>query len=180
MERIGVVSDTHGRLDPRVGPALEAAGCTTIVHAGDIGDPRILDELAAYGEVVAVLGNNDFSDYGPSVGSTASFTVDGVRFFVAHTPRDARISPRSFPPGARLPHVCIHGHTHVPELVTGKDASPATLIFCPGSTFRPRGGMPRSFGLIDVDGGTLTGAQVLTLDGEPLLTYPPDSTRAPR
>ena len=41
--KIGVLSDTHGFLDPRI-PEL-FAGVDHILHAGDVGQPLILVEL---------------------------------------------------------------------------------------------------------------------------------------
>ena len=58
MLRIGIISDTHGTLDPRAYAAL--ADCEHIIHAGDIGGVAILRELETLAPVTAVLGNNDF------------------------------------------------------------------------------------------------------------------------
>ena len=55
--RIGVISDTHGYLDPRAAAALQ--GVARILHAGDIGSPAIVDALAAIAPVDAVHGNVD-------------------------------------------------------------------------------------------------------------------------
>ncbi|MFR5827936.1 MAG: metallophosphoesterase family protein [Adlercreutzia equolifaciens] len=59
MLRIGIISDTHGTLDPRAYAAL--ADCEHIIHAGDIGGVAILRELETLAPVTAVLGNNDDS-----------------------------------------------------------------------------------------------------------------------
>ena len=54
---IGVVSDTHGYLNPKVPELL--AGVEHILHAGDIGDAGIIEELARIAPVTTVRGNND-------------------------------------------------------------------------------------------------------------------------
>ena len=54
---IGVVSDTHGFYDPRVPPLLQ--GVEHILHAGDIGTGRIIEQLSEIAPVTAVRGNND-------------------------------------------------------------------------------------------------------------------------
>ena len=54
---IGVVSDTHGFYDPRVPPLL--GGVEHILHAGDIGAGRIIEQLSEIAPVTAVRGNND-------------------------------------------------------------------------------------------------------------------------
>ena len=77
MTRIGVISDTHGRLADAAYAAL--ADSDYIIHAGDIGGPAIIRELETLAPVYAVLGNNDFSEYG-DVGQIARPCIDGVRF----------------------------------------------------------------------------------------------------
>ena len=54
---LGVVSDTHGYLNPRVPELLRDV--EHILHAGDVGDARIIDELSGIAPVTAVRGNND-------------------------------------------------------------------------------------------------------------------------
>ena len=174
MTTIGIISDTHGRLDPRAYAAL--ADADFIVHAGDIGDPSIVRELETLAPVAAVLGNNDFPEYGEGVGRFARPVVDGVRFLVSHYPRDVRVTAAgsaALAPGDPLPDICVHGHTHVPKLEWGKDVRPATLLICPGSAFRPRGGFPRAIAKLEVDAGRILGARIESLEGSPLLTWPP-------
>lgn len=55
--RIGLVSDTHGLMRPQAIEALQ--GSHAILHAGDIGDPAILEALARIAPLHAVRGNND-------------------------------------------------------------------------------------------------------------------------
>ena len=55
--RVGLISDTHGLLRPEA--RAFAAGCDYIIHGGDIGSARILEELAALAPLIAVKGNND-------------------------------------------------------------------------------------------------------------------------
>ncbi len=54
---LGVISDTHGYLNPRVPELLR--GVDHILHAGDIGDAGVIDELTSVAPVTAVRGNND-------------------------------------------------------------------------------------------------------------------------
>ena len=55
--RIGVISDTHGYLDPQV--LAEFAGVQHIIHAGDIMDAATLEALETIAPVTAVAGNMD-------------------------------------------------------------------------------------------------------------------------
>ena len=89
MTVIGLISDTHGRLPDEALAAM--ADVDHIIHAGDIGGPEILHALEALAPTTAVLGNNDFDEYGSRVGRFAHPVIDGVRFLVAHYPRDVQI-----------------------------------------------------------------------------------------
>ena len=170
MTLVGVISDTHGRLSQAAYHAM--ADCDHIIHAGDIGDPDILSELQTLAPVTAVLGNNDFAEYGESVGRFARPIVDGVKFLVAHYPRDVRISSfgtGALAPGDPIPDVCVHGHTHVPALQFGKEVRPAQYVLCPGSVSRPRGGNPPSVAKIAIEDGAVQSIRIEALDGQ-LLT----------
>ena len=162
---IGVLSDTHGTL-PRAAFA-ELADCDRIVHAGDIGDPGILVELAGLAPVTAVLGNNDFREYGPDVDRVARPVIGGVPFLVAHTPddlmRELMRPDDAAAPGSPAPRVAVHGHTHVPKIVSGRAAAPAARIVCPGSVTRPRGGSEPSVAKIVVEDGALCSVRLVPL-----------------
>ncbi len=171
MTLVGVISDTHGRLDMQAYAAL--ADCDHIIHAGDIGGPDILRELETLAPVTAVLGNNDYDEYGESVGRYAHSVIDGVKFLVAHYPRDVRISAfgtGSLAPGDPIPDVCIHGHTHVMKLEYGKEARPAQFVLCPGSAMRPRNGNPRSIAKIDIADGIVKSIRIESLTGQLLMS----------
>ena len=173
MKIVGIISDTHGRLDERAFAAL--ADCDHIIHAGDIGDPSILRELECLAPVTAVLGNNDYDEYGSAVGRFAKPCIEGVRFLVAHYPRDVRISglgSAALAPGDPIPQVLVHGHTHVPRIETGVGARPADVLICPGSAFRPREGYPRCVARMALDAGRVVFARVESLDGDEVLFWP--------
>ncbi|MAT64715.1 MAG: YfcE family phosphodiesterase [Gammaproteobacteria bacterium] len=56
--RVALLADTHGYLDPRI--AERVARCDVAVHAGDIGNAQVLEQLRPRsGEVLAIRGNND-------------------------------------------------------------------------------------------------------------------------
>ena len=170
---VGVLSDTHGRLPAQAYAAL--ADCDHIIHAGDIGGPEILRELQTLAPVTAVLGNNDYAEYGPSVGRFATVRLDGVNFLVAHYPRDVRVSATSsvLAPGDPIPDICIHGHTHTPRLDFGRDVRPAQFVVNPGSVSRPRNGEQRSIAKIALDGGRIISIAIESLSGSAILSVHP-------
>lgn len=145
MSRIGIISDTHGRLSEAARTAL--LGVDYVIHAGDIGDPSILMDLEAIAPTTAVLGNNDYLvDYEPGVNETAHQVINDVRIFVSHFPQDAERAAN----GGNY-DLAIHGHTHVPRDEMRGDCR----IINPGSTTRPRGGSKPSVALVEVENGKI-------------------------
>ena len=57
---VGILSDSHGYLDPRIKDAVNQ--CDYIVHAGDIFNADVLQQLQPRNELIAVAGNNDYQD----------------------------------------------------------------------------------------------------------------------
>lgn len=166
MTIIGLISDTHGHLSDDALAAM--ADVDRIIHAGDIGGPEVLYALEALAPTTAVLGNNDFDEYGSKVARFAHPVIGGVRFLVAHYPRDVQIGFNGcagLAAGDPIPQVCVHGHTHVPELMMGKEAYPADYLLCPGAVFRPRDGFPCCTGRMLVKDGCVLGVRITSLEG---------------
>lgn len=58
---VGILSDSHGFLDPRIAETVNQ--CDYIVHAGDIFNAHVLEQLKPNKKLVAVAGNNDFDSF---------------------------------------------------------------------------------------------------------------------
>ena len=102
--RIAVISDTHGFL--RRNAVKELQACSCILHAGDIIMESDLDELAVYGSLYAVRGNNDVWCRGvKDLAGFLRFQIGGVSFYMTHDRRDV---PRDL---AGVDAV-IYGHSH--------------------------------------------------------------------
>ena len=135
MQRIGVISDTHGLLRPQAVAALR--GCSPIIHAGDIGRPEILDELRRIAPVFAVRGNVDIGAWAMALPETATVEVGDCRLYVLH---DLEAPHRDV--GAAGFHAVIAGHSHRPRSRPGTGSS-ASIPEAPGrggSTCRYRWG----------------------------------------
>ena len=136
MPRIGLISDTHGFLDPQVPEHF--AGVDHILHGGDIGWPKIILELEVVAPVTAVLGN---TDHGLPYRETEVVAVAGRTLLVHHIVNPRRLEEplqrRIVQEGAEI---VVFGHTHEPfcELVNG------VLFVNPGSAGRARFGKPRT------------------------------------
>lgn len=143
--RLGLISDTHGLLRPEVFERL--SGVQRILHAGDVGDPGILSDLAAIAPVEAVWGNTDGWALRGVASETLEVELEGVRFAVAHghrVPAFERLVDRF--PGA---DVVVHGHSHVPRA----DRIGRVWLVNPGSAGPGGEGWAPSVAVAEVSGG---------------------------
>lgn len=109
MARVGLISDTHGLLRPEAMAFLR--GSDFIVHAGDIGGSRVLDELSALAPVTAVRGNNDKGAWADALAHTEVLRVGEVSVYVLHNLAELDLDP------ARAGfQVVVCGHSHKPSL----------------------------------------------------------------
>ncbi len=146
--RIGVISDTHGHLDPKVRDLF--AGVDHIFHAGDMGFPSIVMELEELAPVTAVLGNTD--DARTEFKELEVVELGGLKFLLHHI-----VDPTS--PSERLqqaflhhsPDVVVFGHSHKPfhELIGNR------LYLNPGYAGRPKGEERRSVAVIRLEEGAV-------------------------
>ncbi len=158
--KVVVLADSHTRLSgfpsrplpSGAWPYLEAAD--HILHAGDVCDAALLDELSALAPVSAVAGNSDAWDV-RSWGAPDETTLNlgGVQVAMIHDsgPRSGRRRRlRARFPEAR---VVVFGHSHLPV----NEDQDGLLLFNPGSpTWRRRAPWP-SMGMLWIDGGEVEG-----------------------
>jgi putative phosphoesterase len=141
--KIGVISDTHGHLDPKVFKLF--AGVDHILHGGDIGLPVLILELEEIAPVTAVLGNNDV---GMSFRETEVKTLGERTVLVHHIVNPHRLVD---PVAERIrnarPNIVVFGHTHQPFNETIED----TLFLNPGYSGKPRFAMPRSVAVLHLE-----------------------------
>ena len=102
---LGVVSDTHGLLRHEALAALE--GVRHILHAGDVGDPLILDQLQTLAPVTAVRGNVDAGPRLDDLPFTEAVELAGRLFYLVHRLQDLDLNPV-----AAGVSVVVTGHTH--------------------------------------------------------------------
>lgn len=142
--KIGVVSDTHNFLDPKIARLLE--GVEHILHAGDVGSQSIILQLEAIAPTTAVSGNTD--DPGMNYRATELVSLGGRKFLVHHI-----VNPQALPEDLQTriarerPDVIVFGHTHQPFRATVD----GTLYFNPGYAGKSRFGMERSVAILHCD-----------------------------
>ncbi len=150
---IGVISDTHGLLRPEAVEALK--GCSMILHAGDVGDPAVLIELAEIAPVEAVRGNVDLDSWARKHPLTRIVKVEQAKLFMLHD-----VGMLKFDPRERGFAAVVFGHSHQPAA----DNRNGVLFFNPGSAGPARFRLPVTVGRLIVDGANVTGAHIKIVD----------------
>ena len=138
--KIGILSDTHGWLDPKISGLF--AGVGHILHAGDIGSDGIAAELGAVAPVTAVLGNTDSS---PAFRLTEVVALAGRKFLVHHIVNPQALTEHLQRHIAReRPDAVIFGHTHKAfcEVIDG------VLYLNPGYAGKPKFGAERTVAIL--------------------------------
>jgi putative phosphoesterase len=102
---IGVISDTHGLLRPEVMASFK--GVDLILHAGDVGDPEVIDRLETIAPLVVVRGNMDYGTWAERLPVSKSIAIGKTRLFMIHDFEwiDAQVALQEY-------QVVITGHTH--------------------------------------------------------------------
>jgi putative phosphoesterase len=155
--KVAVIADTHTMGMTRtmpfsVWPHLETAD--HILHAGDVCDPALLDELNALAPVTVVMGNCDGWDVREwGALDEAEVNLGGIKIAMLHdsgekTGRWERMRERF--PDAR---VVVFGHSHIPW---NEDRS-GLLCFNPGSPTWKRTAPFPSMGLLWIEDGDVEG-----------------------
>jgi uncharacterized protein len=137
--KIGLISDTHRLLRPEAITALR--GSELIIHAGDVGDPRILDALGELAPVVAVRGNVDRQPWAQTLPATAIADTGSVQIYVLHDVHDVDLDPATAGFGA-----VVSGHSHQ----FGRRERAGVLYVNPGSAGPRRFRLPVTVARLDL------------------------------
>lgn len=111
--KIGLLSDTHGFLDPKVMTYFQE--CDEVWHAGDLGDAAVADSLEKFKPFRAVYGNIDDKDLQVRFPEDLHFACEGLSVFITHI---GGIPPRYNPRVKKIlketaPDIFICGHSHI-------------------------------------------------------------------
>lgn len=149
--KIGLISDTHNKLPPVVADIFK--GVDLILHAGDIGEAYILGKLNQIAPTKAVYGNTDIYSLASVLPYQLSLEIEGLRFLLIHNIGNVRdfvwkIKRGDFQPE---PQVIVSGHTHRPQY----EKYDSYLFINPGTASAPRGGVPASVALLELEDGEI-------------------------
>jgi putative phosphoesterase len=137
---IGLISDTHGLLRPEALRALE--GSDLIIHAGDVGDPEILETLKTLAPVFAVRGNVDTDPWALALPETEVIEIDRATIYVLHD-----VHALDLDPVAAGFHLIVSGHSHKPA----RAERDGVLFINPGSAGPRRFDLPVTVALLRLD-----------------------------
>lgn len=136
MKKIGVLSDTHGKLREEVADILRE--CDVIMHAGDINTPRILEQLQKIAPVYAVRGNAD-KEWAKRLPVKLDERICGLRIYMVHNKKD-------IPEDLAEYDLVVYGHSHKYE-----ERKEGCLYLNPGSCGPRRFSLPVTMAVIEVE-----------------------------
>ena len=142
MNKIGIISDTHGLLREEVLDRLK--GCDEILHGGDINKPEILETLKQIAPLYVVRGNNDKGEWAEALPSFLKFKLNGKNFYMVHQKKDIpkRLEGIDF---------VIYGHSHQYYHAKEKEVT----FLNPGSCGKRRFGLPINMAIMHFDKETI-------------------------
>jgi len=162
VKTIGLLSDTHGFVPPRV--IAFFAGCDEIWHAGDVGSLAVVRQLESVAPVRGVYGNIDGQEIRKQFPETAQFTIEGLNVLMIHIGG----YPGRYAPKARKlietyrPGLFVSGHSHILKVMP--DRRYGLLHINPGAAgqsgfhksitavrFQIEAGRPKALEVLDID-----------------------------
>ena len=142
--KIGVISDTHGLVRKSVLKSFK--GVDLIVHAGDVGEPKVLDTLQTVAKVHPVRGNVDVGKWTNNLPLTEVVEVGQVYLYVLHD-----LGSLELDPAAAGFNSVISGHSHIPKTEKRDDI----LYLNPGSAGPKRFDYPISIAFLYIKGTSI-------------------------
>ena len=140
---LGIVSDTHSYIDPEIHAHL--VNCDVILHAGDIGNSKVIDQLRTISEhVIPVRGNNDVPEKWAAkdqaeltnIHEIAEINLPGGGIVLLHGDKYPMNATRHKKLREHFPHAkaIVYGHSH--KLVC--DQSHLPWVLNPGASGKTR------------------------------------------
>jgi len=147
--KIGIISDTHGKLPTEVFDIF--AGVDQVIHAGDIGNQHVIDELKVIAPVRAIYGNMDTFPLVSRLNRMEFFALENYSFCLTHNIGSPKaFTYELFKMNRRVDFV-IYGHTHQPE----KTEYNQVIFINPGSVVQPRYSRRGSVAILEINGGEI-------------------------
>ncbi len=141
--KIGLISDTHGRLPALVHTVLKEV--ELILHAGDIGEQDVIRELETIAPVRAVHGNIDSWPLKNIYPAMLNLDIHGMKICITHNIVSFQYFTFELFRRREQPDLVVFGHTHKPVYESYRNIK----FINPGSVYRPKGGSKKSLAVIN-------------------------------
>jgi putative phosphoesterase len=161
MKKIGLLSDTHSYLDENIFNHFQ--NCDEIWHAGDFGDEKVSDKLAAFKTLLGVYGNIDGTAIRTIHPVDQFFECEGVKVFITHIGG----YPGNYFPEAQKkienlkPDLFICGHSHILKVMPDKKNK--LLHMNPGAAGKHGFHKIRTILRFEIDKGKISGLEAIEL-----------------
>jgi putative phosphoesterase len=157
--KIGVISDTHGWVDPAVYEHF--AGVDEIWHAGDAGNAGVITELETFKPLRAVWGNIDGFDVRRATKEYLFFRAGSKNVLLIHIGGyPGRYAPRALDLIRQFkPDIFVCGHSHIVKVIYDRDLQ--MLCINPGAAGRT--GMHKVMTMLrfSIEGETVSDMEVI-------------------
>jgi hypothetical protein len=162
MLRIGLISDTHGSINPRLFDFFK--NCDEIWHAGDIGDIRVTDALKEFRPLVAVFGNIDGHVVRSEFPSEAIFTREEAKIYLTHIGGypGKYANGISDKLGVIRPDLFVCGHSHILKVMF--DQKRKLLYINPGAAGNSGSHTKITLVRFTINGKNFTDLEILEID----------------
>jgi len=151
-QTVGVISDTHGLLRPEVLKVFK--GVSLILHAGDIGDPEVLERLRVLAPVVAVRGNNDRDAWSKRIPEIQTVHAGNAAICMIHDVKELKDTA-----ALQKFQAVVSGHSHKPRI----EKREGVLFLNPGSAGPRRFKLPISVARMTIQGAAVH-AEIIELN----------------
>lgn len=162
MIKIGLISDTHGFLDPQVKEYFK--NCDEIWHAGDFGNMSIVDSLREIAPVIGVYGNIDGADIRSEFPLHQRFNRGGLSIWMTHIggiPNRYCIPIRE-EMNTNPPDIFVCGHSHILKIV--RDEQSGNMLYInPGAAGKHGFQVERTIVRFEIASGKLQKMEVIHL-----------------
>jgi len=161
MTRIGLLSDTHGSMDPKIRDWFKEVD--EIWHAGDIGSMDVLDQLEAFKPLWAVFGNIDDHRIRVRTREDQIFSCESMKVWMTHIGGSPGKYQKRVLKGLEeiKPDILVCGHSHILKVIYDHRAS--LMYLNPGAAGKSGLHQVRTVLRFSIDGGNIKELEVLEL-----------------
>lgn len=174
--KIGLLSDTHSYLDPRI--MTHFKDCDEVWHAGDFGELSLVEELVRFKPLRGVYGNIDDKKIQSRFPEDLRFHCEGIDVLITHiggtppnyNPRTKKLLKE------RTPDLFICGHSHI--LRIQRDANYNNMLYLnPGAAGNHGFHKTKTIVRFEVNDKKIEAMEVIELGKRGALVNDPDQNR---